>query len=110
MRRFEVEECDLILLLLATYSPSQIALPALQGTHPPILVWNIQGPRAVSSDFTRGRMIANYGVHGTLDLCNLLLRHGVSFEYVTSHLDDADGLKDLADFSAAASRPRSWPV
>ena len=31
-------------------------------------------------------MTSNHGVHGTQDLANVLVRSGVKFHYVTSHL------------------------
>jgi L-arabinose isomerase len=51
-------------------------------------------------------MTANHGVHGTQDLANVLLRSNVPFAYVTSHLQDPAGLKELADFFAAAAAVR----
>ncbi len=51
-------------------------------------------------------MINNHGVHGTQDLANVLLRSGVPFEYVTSHLGDAGATDAVADFFAAAAAVR----
>ncbi len=98
----EAAGCDALLVVLLTYSPSQIALPALRATHLPIVVWNTQELFAVDDAFTDDLMVANHGVHGTQDLCNVLLRSDVPFEYVTSHLSDPHGLDELVDFFAAA--------
>ncbi|NUQ62980.1 MAG: hypothetical protein HUU20_10850 [Pirellulales bacterium] len=100
---FESAGVDAVLVICLTYSPSQIALPALRRTPLPILVWNTQELFAVGSAFRGEQMIDNHGVHGTQDLCNVLLRAGVPFEYVTSHLDDPNALGPLADFFAAAA-------
>ena len=99
----EARGVDALLVVLLTYSPSQFALPALARTHLPIIVWNTQELKAVDGKFTTAAMIDNHGVHGTQDLCNVLARSGVAFEYVTSHVGDAGATDELADFFAAAT-------
>lgn len=107
VRQLEHEGVDALLVICLTYSPSQLSLPAMQRTRLPIVVWNTQELYAVDETFDGGLMTANHGVHGTQDLCNVLLRSGVRFEYVTSHLNDADGLRALEDtFVAAAAVSR----
>jgi L-arabinose isomerase len=101
--RFEAEGVDALLILCLTYSPSQVALPALVRTKLPIVIWNTQELAAVDEAFDTARMIDNHGVHGTQDLANVLLRAGVQFEYVTSLVDDAEAIVALGDFFAAAA-------
>jgi len=103
---FEAAGCDALLVILLTYSPSQVALPALKRSRLPIVVWNTQELFAVGEDFDDARLIRNHGVHGTQDLANVLLRAGVRFHYVTSHLDDPEALAELTDFLAAAAARR----
>ena len=106
---YESEGLDALLVIHLSYSPSQNALPALKRGALPIILWNVQELRAVGDDFDGAQMLANHGVHGTQDLGNVLVRAGAPFEYVTSHLDDADGLRPLSDFfvaSAAVGRLR----
>jgi len=101
---FESSGVDALLVVLLTYSPSQLALPALKRTRLPIVVWNTQELYAVDNGFDGTRMVENHGVHGTQDLCNVLLRSGVKFEYVTSHLRDPGCVAALEDaFRAAAA-------
>ncbi len=109
IRQLEHEEVDALLVICLTYSPSQLSLPALRQTRLPIVIWNTQELHAVDETFDGAKMTANHGVHGTQDLCNVLLRSGIRFEYVTSHLNDAAPLGDLEDIvlaAAAASRLR----
>ena len=105
----ERDGADALLVICLTYSPSQLALPALSRTRLPIVVWNTQELYSVDETFDGSKMTANHGVHGTQDLCNVLLRSGVRFDYVTSHLNDAgalDGLEDVLVAAAAAGRLR----
>ncbi len=101
--RFETAGVDTLLVVLLTYSPSQLVLPALKRTRLPIIVWNTQELLAVDDHFDTPAMMANHGVHGTQDLCNVLVRSGVDFEYVTSHLIDEDAIHVLEDFFRAAA-------
>jgi L-arabinose isomerase len=99
----EATGCDAIVVICLTYSPSQIILPALQRTRLPILIWNTQELYAVDESYNADAMGRNHGVHGTQDLANVLLRSEVPFRYVTSHLNDSEGLQSLEDFFVAAA-------
>jgi len=100
---FEAARADALVVILLTYAPSQLALPALQRTRLPMVIWNTQELQAVDHTFTLANMVDNHGVHGTQDLANVLTRSGVRFHYVTSSDRDPEGLKELGDFFAAAS-------
>jgi L-arabinose isomerase len=104
--RFEASGVDALLVVLLTYSPSQLALPALQRTRLPIVIWNTQELLALDEAFTVAAMIDNHGVHGTQDLANVLTRAGVRFHYVTSPANETAGLAELGDFFAAAAAVR----
>ncbi|HOW17951.1 MAG TPA: arabinose isomerase, partial [Phycisphaerae bacterium] len=85
---FERDGADAILVVLLSYSPSLIAAPALQRTRLPIVVWNTQELLSVDTSYGDAELVANHGVHGTHDLCNVLVRAGVPFRYITGHVDD----------------------
>jgi L-arabinose isomerase len=103
VRQFEAAGVDVLVVVLLTYAPSQIALPALVRTRLPIVVWNTQEAKTVDHAFTVATMIDNHGVHGTQDLANVLVRAGVPFHYVTSHGSDPDGCAEVRDFCVAAA-------
>ncbi len=106
VKHIEDANADALLVLLLTYSPSQLALPALLQTRLPIVIWNTQELKAVDESFSVPAMIDNHGVHGTQDLANVLLRAGVRFHYVTSQADEEDGLAELGDFFMAGMAVR----
>ena len=101
--RFEAADLDALLVVLPTYAPSQLALPALQRTRLPIVIWNTQELHATDASFTLDAMIDNHGVHGTQDLASVLVRSGIRFHYVTSHVADPTGAAEVRDFIAAAA-------
>ena len=104
--RLEQSGAEVLLVLLLTYAPSQLALPTLQRTRLPIAIWNTQELWKVSTGFTTTEMMNNHGVHGTQDLANVLVRSGVKFHYVTGHVRDAEALAGLQDFGLAAQAVR----
>lgn len=104
--RLEQSGVDALCVIFLTYAPSQIVLPAVKNTKLPILIWNIQDLFAVDAHYNGQDLIANHGVHGTQDLANVLVRCQVDFEYVTTHIDDPDSCKEVADFCYAASARR----
>ena len=61
--------------------------------------------RPSTTSSTMRPMIDNHGVHGTQDLANVLVRSGVPFHYVTSHLSDADGLRRAGRLLPRPRRP-----
>ncbi len=106
LARYEAAHADALLVMLLSYSPSQVALPSLQRSHLPLVIWNTQELYSVDSTFSLADLFANHGVHGTQDLSNVLLRAGIKFHYVTSHVRDPQGLNELRDFFAAAAAVR----
>jgi L-arabinose isomerase len=100
---YEAENFDALLVVELSYSPSQNAIASLKRTRLPILIWNTQELHAVDFQYDGEKLMTNHGVHGTQDLCNCLVRNGVPFEYVTSHVSDPDGFMLLEDFFAAAA-------
>lgn len=99
---YEADGCEALLVVLPSYAPSLIAAPALQRTRLPIIVWNTQELWAVDAAYGDLELLMNHGVHGTQDLCNVLVRAGVPFEYVTGHVNDVPALSALADTFQAA--------
>jgi L-arabinose isomerase len=102
VRQFERDGMDAILVVLLSYSPSLVTIDALRRTRLPIIVWNTQELLAVDENYGDAEMLANHGVHGTHDLCNVLTRAGVPFDYITGHVSDGVALTTLADHFRAA--------
>ncbi|MFN2352849.1 MAG: hypothetical protein ABR497_12990, partial [Kiritimatiellia bacterium] len=85
VRACEQAGVDALVTLHLAYSPSLESVAALTATELPIIVldttpdWNFgpsQAPAAI---------MANHGIHGVQDMCNLLLRHGKKFQIEAGH-------------------------
>lgn len=99
---FEAAGKDLLLVVLLTYAPSHIALPALLRTRLPILIFNTQQLYAVTPDTRAIDTTHNHGMHGVQDLANVLLRAGRAFHLVTGHYQDARALEEVRQWCDAA--------
>lgn len=102
--RAEDEGADLLVLVLLSYTPSPVALPALSRTHLPVLLLNTtpradMGPGIAASDY-----LETHAIHGVQDLANVLLRAGKRPWIVSGHLGDPTvGAKAEAHGAAAAA-------
>jgi len=99
--RFEADGKDLILVVLLTYAPSYIALPALRNTRLPILIFNTQQLFAVTQETLGYDTTKNHGMHGVQDLANVLLRAGVPFNLVTGYYKDEKALAQVKSWCDA---------
>jgi len=100
--KFEGEKVDLLMVMLLTYAPSHIALPALLRTSLPILMFNTQQEFAITADTQPGVTLKNHGMHGVQDLSNILLRSGRDFQIVTGHYKDEKALGEVKTWCDAA--------
>ncbi len=99
---FEAEDRDLIIVVLLTYAPSHIALPALLHTRMPFLVWNTQQLYAINQNTSAQETTENHGIHGVQDLCNVLVRSGRPLNIVTGHYQDGRTLSQIKGWCDAA--------
>jgi len=104
---FEQEGVDLLVVVLLTYAPSLIALPALRRTKLPVLILNTQRAYSVPANAPADILVENHGMHGVQDLANVLLRAGVPFALVTGHYRDERLLQELREYCAAAKAAKA---
>lgn len=100
--QFESEQVDLMMVVLLTYAPSHIALPALCKTGLPILIFNTQQEFAITADTGAGVALRNHGMHGVQDLANVLLRSKREFQILTGHYKNEKALAELKAWCDAA--------
>ena len=100
--KFENEKVDLLMVMLLSYAPSHIALPALSKTKLPILIFNTQKEYAITQDTGPSVTLKNHGMHGVQDLANVLLRARRGFHILTGHYKDEKAQNELKDWCKAA--------
>ncbi|MGQ9610458.1 MAG: L-fucose/L-arabinose isomerase family protein [bacterium] len=100
--RFERQKVDLLIVVLLTYAPSHIALPALSKTKLPIMIFNTQQAYSVTVDSDPDLTFRNHGMHGVQDLANVLLRSNVKFYITTGHYKDEKALSEVRSWCDAA--------
>jgi len=88
VRAFERADVDAIITLHLAYSPSLESIAALAGTELPIVILDTTMDLAFGRDVSPDRIMYNHGVHGVMDMANVLLRHGKKFEIAAGHLSD----------------------
>jgi len=103
---FEAHGSDLIIVVLLTYAPSHIALPALMNTRLPVLIFNTQELPAITQETRSADTTKNHGMHGVQDLANVLLRAGYAFHLVTGHYQDERTLAEVRSWCDAARTVR----
>ncbi|MCJ7548782.1 MAG: arabinose isomerase [Anaerolineae bacterium] len=103
---FEADDKDLILVVLLTYAPSHIALPALLRTRLPVVIFNTQQLPGIAADVTAQQTLENHGMHGVQDLGNVLLRAGQELHLVTGHYQDQAALDAVGEWCQAAHAER----
>jgi len=103
---FEADDKDLILVVLLTYAPSHIALPALLHTRLPVVIFNTQQLPGIAADVTSQQTLENHGMHGVQDLCNVLLRAGQEIHLVTGHYQNQAALDAVGEWCWAARAVR----
>jgi len=103
---FEAGGKDLILVVLLTYAPSHIALPALLRTRLPFVIYNTQQLPAITAETTSAETLENHGMHGVQDLANVLLRAGRTVHLVTGHYQDPAALEAVGAWCRAAQAAR----
>lgn len=104
----EVEGADLLLVVLLSYTPSLIALPALARTRLPVLLLNTTPRAEMGPDIAASDYLENHAIHGVQDLANVLLRAGRRPWIVSGHLDDPDLEREIWSHVAAAATARFW--
>jgi len=80
---FEGAGVDAIVTLHLAYSPSLEAVGPLTATRLPLVVLDTTPDASYLADHST--LMANHGIHGVQDLCNLLLRAGRRFSIVAGY-------------------------
>ena len=88
---------DAIITLHLAYSPSLESIDALCSNDLPIIVMDTTLDLSLSSEYSKAPIGSNHGIHGVMDMCNLLKRRSKKYVVVAGHFDNSDVLKKTVD-------------
>lgn len=107
VQSFTDADVDLIVTLHAAYSPSLESIDALCSVKTPLLMLDTTYDYEFKPySYTEG-MLYNHGIHGVMDLCNLLRRRGRQYEVVAGFFNEENPnypalCRRVTDFAKAA--------
>ena len=93
VKLFETSGCEAIATLHLAYSPSLESIGPLSATALPLVIID------TTPDYEfipPGHIMANHGIHGVQDFCNLLIRYGKPFLLSAGHWEKSDVLDRIA--------------
>ncbi len=102
VRTFEKKQCEAIVTLHLAYSPSLESAEILAKTRLPLVVLDTTPDFEFGFD-DYGKLMANHGIHGVQDMCNMLIRNRKQFLINAGHWQESDVLKRSAESIRAAA-------
>ena len=95
-----LRDIDLIVAVHLCYSPSGQMASGLMESRLPLLLWPAQPMERIDTDtFDVGDVFLNHGVHGTMDLANVLRRGGRGYGVVHGNWRGATLQRDLLEWA-----------
>ncbi len=96
IRNFEAEDVDAIVTLHLAYSPSLECAHILAKTDKPLIVLDTTPDYSFNIEAGPDDIMANHGIHGVQDLCNMLIRLNKDFFIEAGHWKDDEALDRAA--------------
>ncbi len=103
VKKFEDANVDCIVTIHTAYSPSLESVEALTGTSLPIVVLDTTLDYDFSDKQEQKQISFNHGIHGVMDMCNLLKRGGKEYAIAAGHYENSDVIDRCVGFVKAAA-------
>ena len=103
IKEFEEDEVDGIVILFISYSTSISALNPLLETTLPLLLFSTAPKSSMAEGMCIEDITLNHGVHGYMDLANVLKRNKRCYRFVSGTMDDSKALESIKVWAKAAS-------
>ena len=104
---YEAEKADAIVTWHAAYSPSLESIDVLAATDLPIVVLDTTEAEDFSPAQHPDCVNTCHGIHGVMDMCNLLRRRGKTYAIAAGHYPTSDVLERVIGYLKAAVAARS---
>ena len=108
VKAFEAAQVDCIVTWHAAYSPSLECADALAGTTLPVIVLDTTETYDFSPSQDAGEISYCHGIHGVMDMCNLLSRRGKPYAIAAGHISDSDVIARVVGFARAAVAAKAF--
>jgi L-arabinose isomerase len=102
VKLFESENVDAIVTLHLAYSPSLESSAVLAGSKLPVIILDTTPDYDFAPGNDSSLIFANHGIHGVMDMCNLLNRNGKAFQIEAGHWKHSDVLDRVAKSAKTA--------
>ncbi len=100
--KFEKADVDCIVTIHTAYSPSLESIDALAGTSLPIVVLDTTPVLDFSDKQNQKEISFCHGIHGVMDMCNLLKRRGKAYAIAAGHYENSDVIDRCIGYVKAA--------
>jgi L-arabinose isomerase len=106
IRELESSDPDMLIIVFIAYAASIITLKPLLATHLPLLLFSTAPKSSMAEGMTMDDIMLNHGVHGYMDLANVLRRSGRPFQFVAGRVDDEHAYAEIEAWARAARSRR----
>jgi L-arabinose isomerase len=106
IRKLESEGVELLVVLFIAYATSISALQPLLRTDLPLLLFSTTPKSSMAEGMSMDDIMLNHGVHGYMDLANVLRRNGRSFQFLAGRFDDERAYAKIRGWALAARAKR----
>jgi len=99
---FEAEHADVILVIFVSYATSISVLVPLLETNIPIVLFSTTPKNSMAGGMRMDDIMLNHGIHGYMDLANVLRRNRRWFQFVSGCKNDANAFNEIETWARAA--------
>lgn len=102
VKDFEAKDVEGIVIIFIAYASSISALNPLLETQLPLLLFSTSPKSAMAKGMSSEDITFNHGVHGYMDLANVLKRNKRKYRFVSGTKDDKKALREIEMWARAA--------
>jgi L-arabinose isomerase len=106
VKGFESEDIDLIVVVFISYSTSISAINPLLETTIPLLLFSTSPKSGMAQGMNMDDIMLNHGIHGYMDLANVLKRNNRHFAFVSGKKDDEGAYQQIEQWANTAGTRR----
>ena len=106
-KMFKEQDVDVLMTYHLAYSPSLESIDAIVSVGVPVVVCDTTITYDMSVRMDPADITPNHGIHGVMDMCNLLKRRGVKYFVEAGHLLHSDVIARCAGCCRAAKAAKS---